>query len=265
MRTLETQTCHRHTYPFLPPPLRQRPVCLMPPGLCAWLFPSPGIFPENRLHTKQMPMGICSPGPCSGDGLDSTTLMTCLFHQHWPGLFPGWPWPTWQKSRLLLGTRASTRRSGALHLESGDQQVAKDTQRTGRASTEIPSRDNQHLLVPHLWAFQGAPATGAREPGPHRQHHSSGDTKRPGGPHVPPSQPGPPFSRIPASHCLLLTFHHQQRRARGGILPPQQATPPVLGFAGLAVVLASTAASFPSHLSCSCDLDAHCHKLGSQI
>lgn len=228
-------------------------------------FPTPVPSLRTGSMPSKCPWAFVLQAPAVGRAWDPMTSMTFLFHQYWPGLLPGWPWPTWQKSRLLLGTRASTRRSGALHLESGDWQVAQDTQRrTGRAGTGIPSRDKQHLLVPHL-RTSGASCHQAREPGPHRQHHSSGDTKRAGGPQVPPWQPGPPFSCIPASHCLLLTFHHQQRRARGGILPPQQATSPVLGLAEPAMVLASTAASFPSHLSCSCDLDAHCHKLGSQI
>lgn len=135
---------------------------------------------------SRCPWAFVLQAPAVGRAWDPMTSMTFLFHQHWPGLFPGWPWPTWQKSRLLLGTRASARRSEALHLESGDRQVAKDTQRrTGCAGTGIPSRDNQHLLFPQLQTFQGPSATGARELGPHRQHHSSGDTKRPGGPQVP--------------------------------------------------------------------------------
>lgn len=203
MRTLETQTCHRHTYPFLPPPLDIR----LPD---AHQVSVRGCFPPlvSSLRMGSMPsrcpLAFVLQAPAVGRAWDPMTSMTFLFHQHWPGLFPGWPWPTWQKSRLLLGTRASTRRSGALHLESGDWQVAKDTQRrTGRAGTGIPSRDNQHLLFPQLRTFQGPSATGARELGPHRQHHSSGDTKRPGGLQVPPLQPGPPFS---ASQPLTVSF-----------------------------------------------------------
>lgn len=65
--------------------------------------------------------------------------------------------------------------------------------------------------------------------------------------------------------CLLLTLHNQLPRVPGGIPPPQQAAPPPPGPVKPAMVLASTVASSPGHLSTFCGFGTHFHKLASQI